>query len=83
MGALWSGLFIALALSLLLSFGFMVRKRGVLSAVLWTLAPLRYWLASASSTEYDDNPPWLDQLQWGVLIAMGLLWLAGKAKLIP
>ena len=82
MAVLWPVLFIALGVSLLISFGFMVEKRGVLSAALWTFAPLRYWLSSFSDTPFDDNPEWLDRLQWGLILAMGLLWLAGRAKLI-
>lgn len=79
---LYEILFAALALSLLASFCYMVGKRGVLSAFLWTFAPLRYWLSSFSDTPYDDNPEWLDRIQWGVMAAIGLLWLATKAKLI-
>ncbi|HZU52585.1 MAG TPA: hypothetical protein VFF77_01715 [Holophagaceae bacterium] len=80
--AVWVALFIALALSLLLSFVYMVRERGFLSAFFWTFAPLRYWLADASGSQYDDNPSWLDRIQWGLIVTMGLLWLATKAKLI-
>ncbi len=83
MAAHWLVLFIALAVSLLISFGYMVRTRGILSALLWTFAPLRYWLSSTSDTPYDDNPLWLDYLQWGLMGVMGLLWIAGKAKLFP
>ena len=77
---LWPILFIAFALSLLLSFVYMVPKRGFLSAFLWTIFPLRYWSSWASGTAYDDNPVWLDRLQWGLFIAMGVLWLVGKVK---
>ena len=77
---LWPILFIALTLSFLLSFAFMVPKRGFLSAFLWTIFPLRYWSSRASDTAYDDNPVWLDRLQWGLFVAVGLLWLAQKVK---
>ena len=81
-GSLYETLFAALALSLLISFGYMVRIRGVLSAVLWTFVPMRYWLSSFSDTTYDDNPEWLDRVQWGLMLALVLLWLATKAKLV-
>lgn len=81
-GTLYEVLFAALVLSLILSFGYMIGKRGVLSAALWTFMPLRYWLSSFSDSPYDDNPEWLDRLQWILMLAVGLVWLATKAKLI-
>ncbi len=79
-GILYEVLFAALAVSLLVSFGYMAKSRGVLSALLWTFAPLRYWLGSASGTSYDDNPSWLDRVQLGLILAIALLWLAAKVK---
>ena len=81
MAMLWQVLLIAFAISLLFSFVYMVQKRGVLSAFVWFFIPMRLLLSWGSDTPYDDNPDWLDHVQWGLIVAMGLLWLAGKAKL--
>jgi len=73
-------LLVGFGISLIFSFSYMVKKRGVLSALFWTLIPYRFWLTWASDTQYDDNPEWLDRIQIGLIIAMGALWLWGKAN---
>jgi len=83
MATFWLVLFIAFVISLVISFSYMVQKRGVLSALFWTIIPMRWLLSWGSDTPYDDNPGWLDRLQLGLILVMGLLWIADKAKLIP
>lgn len=75
-------LFGALILSLITSFGYMVQKRGLMRALFWTFIPMRWLLSWGSDTPFDDNPAWLDRLQMGLILALGLLWLAGRAKLL-
>lgn len=82
MAVLWQVLLIAFVFSLLLSFVYMVQKRGVLSALFWSFIPMRLLLSWGSDMPYDDNPDWLDRIQWSLIVAMGLIWLAGKAKLL-
>jgi len=76
---LWPILFIGTAITFGLSFVYMVKKRGTLSALFWTLIPFRFLLSWGSETDFDDNPEWLDYLQTSFLVAMGLLWFWGKA----
>jgi len=73
-------LLVGFGISLIFSFSYMVKKRGVLSALFWTLIPYRFWLTWASDTQYDDNPEWLDRIQIGLIIAMGALWALGQGK---
>ena len=81
-GSLYETLIAALALSLLISFSYMIQKRGLISALFWTFIPMRWLLSWGSDTPYDDNPDWLDRVQVGLIAALMLLWLATKAKLI-
>ena len=82
-GVLYEVLFAGFVISCLLSFVYMLQKRSLLSALFWFLVPMRWLLSWGSDTPYDDNPDWLDRIQLGFAVAIGLLWLVGKAKLFP
>ncbi len=77
---LWIPLLVALGISLVLSFFYMVERRGLISALFWTLMPWRLMVSWASDTDFDDNPPWLDRLQIGLILALALLWLLGRSR---
>ena len=67
-----------LVLSFIASFGFMVQKRDVLSALFWTFIPMRWLLSWGSGTSYDDNPVWLDRIQISLIVACVGLWYFKK-----
>jgi len=77
---LYTVLFACTAFTFVLSFFFMIKTRGFLSALFWTFIPFRLLLSWGSDTEFDDNPPWLDRLQLGLIGTLALLWLWQRAQ---
>jgi hypothetical protein len=76
---LFAILLVAFAITYLISGWYMAQKRGVLSALFWSFTPFRWLFAWSSDTKYDDNPEWLEMLQVGIIVAMGVVWFFGKA----
>ncbi|HTL98362.1 MAG TPA: hypothetical protein VL181_06110, partial [Holophagaceae bacterium] len=62
-------LFGLVVLSFIASFFYMVKGRGVMSALFWTFIPMRFWFNWATDGNYDDNPAWLDHVQLGLIAA--------------
>jgi len=73
-------LVVLLALSLIVSFFYMVNRRGFLSALFWAFVPFRFLLSWASDNDLDDNPLWLDRLQFFLIGTLVLIWLLGKVR---
>ena len=65
-------------LSYLASFCYMVKGRGVMSALFWGLIPMRFLLNMAVDGDYDDNPFWLDRIQTTLTLAWVGCWLLRK-----
>ena len=65
-------------LSYFASFCYMVKGRGVISALFWGLIPMRFLLNMAADGDYDDNPDWLDRVQLMLILALAGCWLFRK-----
>ena len=71
-------LFIFWAISYSISFVYMAKTRGILSALFWSIIPFRFLINSAIDGEYDDNPRWLDYIQNGIIAAFILVWIVER-----
>ncbi|HXC16434.1 MAG TPA: hypothetical protein VNV60_03230 [Holophagaceae bacterium] len=65
-------------LSYFASFCYMVKGRGLMSALFWGLIPMRFLLNMAVDGDYDDNPVWLDHIQMTLILALVGCWLLRK-----
>ncbi len=77
---LYSALFVGFGVSVVISFAYMVKKRGFFSALIWSFIPCRSQLSTAIDVPFDDNPIWLDFVQLAFIVAFGLLWLWRKVN---
>ena len=71
--------FVALAVSVVISFFYHVKNVGIWSALLWAIIPFRLRYLWPSGTEYDrldDNiPEWISVMQTISLIGLVLVWI--------
>lgn len=65
-------------LSYIASFCYMVKGRGLMSALFWGLIPMRFLLNTAVDGDYDDNPVWLDHVQLTLILTLAGCWLFRK-----
>lgn len=77
---LFGVLLLAFAITYIISGYYMAKKRGLLSALFWSFTPFRWLFSWSTDTSYDDNPVWLERLQVGIIVAMGLVWFIGKGQ---
>lgn len=72
-------LLVMLLATFVLSFIYMLKKRGIISSLFWAFVPFRLLLSWSSDTEYDDNPPWLDRVQIVLIAALVVLLYVRKS----
>ena len=77
-GTAFQVLLALLAVSFVVSFFYIAKSRGILTALFWTFIPFRLLLSWGSETRFDDNPPWLDRLQIALIGTLALLWVLSK-----
>ena len=72
-------LLVMLMATFVISFVYMLKKRGIISSFFWAFVPFRLLLSWTSDTEYDDNPPWLDRVQIALIAALVVLVYVRKS----
>ena len=77
-GTAFQVLIALLVVSFVVSFFYMAKSRGFISALFWTFIPFRLLLSWGSESRFDDNPPWLDRLPIALIGALAFLWVLSK-----